>query len=385
MILLRVSLFFIFLLILPDWYIYKTYIKPKHKKISGFWYWIPSIILLIALAVFLFLNPLSQKAFSYYLIITLCIAVPKTVFTICNLLLKGIKKLIRLPLFEGFISFFIAIATFGYLLFGVTKGKEYFQIKEVSFFSPQLPEAFDGYRILQISDLHTGSWKGNKQAIQKAITLCNAQHADLAVFTGDLVNSRADEVLEFMPILSQLHAKDGVFSILGNHDYATYTKWENEEARLRNIDSLLVREKQMGWQMLLNDNYILHRGNDSIALIGVENSGNPPFPDKADLPKALTGTDNMFKILLSHDPTHWRRNILPETDIQLTLSGHTHDMQISLWGFSISQFIYPEHNGMYLEKGRGLYVNIGLGYVLFPMRLGAWPEITIITLHKQLN
>ena len=284
MILLRVSLFFIFLLILPDWYIYKTYIKPKHKKISGFWYWIPSIILLIALAVFLFLNPLSQKAFSYYLIITLCIAVPKTVFTICNLLLKGIKKLIRLPLFEGFISFLIAIATFGYLLFGVTKGKEYFQIKEVSFFSPQLPEAFDGYRILQISDLHTGSWKGNKQAIQKAITLCNAQHADLAVFTGDLVNSRADEVLEFMPILSQLHAKDGVFSILGNHDYATYTKWENEEARLRNIDSLLVREKQMGWQMLLNDNYILHRGNDSIALIGVENSGNPPFPDKADLP-----------------------------------------------------------------------------------------------------
>ena len=232
MILLRVSLFFIFLLILPDWYIYKTYIKPKHKKISGFWYWIPSIILLIALAVFLFLNPLSQKAFSYYLIITLCIAVPKTVFTICNLLLKGIKKLIRLPLFEGFISFLIAIATFGYLLFGVTKGKEYFQIKEVSFFSPQLPEAFDGYRILQISDLHTGSWKGNKQAIQKAITLCNAQHADLAVFTGDLVNSRADEVLEFMPILSQLHAKDGVFSILGNHDYATYTKWENEEARL---------------------------------------------------------------------------------------------------------------------------------------------------------
>ena len=169
MILLRVSLFFIFLLILPDWYIYKTYIKPKHKKISGFWYWIPSIILLIALAVFLFLNPLSQKAFSYYLIITLCIAVPKTVFTICNLLLKGIKKLIRLPLFEGFISFLIAIATFGYLLFGVTKGKEYFQVKEVSFFSPQLPEAFDGYRILQISDLHTGSWKGNKQAIQKAI------------------------------------------------------------------------------------------------------------------------------------------------------------------------------------------------------------------------
>lgn len=138
----------------------------------------------------------------------------------------------------------------------------------------------------------------------------------------------------------------------------------------------------MGWDVLLNEHRILRRGNDSIALVGVENSGNPPFPDYADLPRALKGTEGLFKVLLSHDPTHWRRSVLPETDIQLMLSGHTHDMQVSVFGFSASQFVYPEHRGMYLEEGRGLYVNVGLGFVLFPFRLGSWPEITVITLRR---
>ena len=139
----------------------------------------------------------------------------------------------------------------------------------------------------------------------------------------------------------------------------------------------------MGWDLLLNERRILRRGNDSIALAGVENSGNPPFPDKADMPRALKGTEGMFKVLLSHDPTHWRRSVLRDTDIQLMLAGHTHDMQISVFGFSASRFIYPEHRGMYLEGKRGLYVNIGLGFVLFPFRLGSWPEITVITLKKE--
>lgn len=134
-----------------------------------------------------------------------------------------------------------------------------------------------------------------------------------------------------------------------------------------------------------NDHRIIYKGTDSIAIVGVENSGKPPFPDRGNLPKALQGTDGMFKVLLSHDPTHWRRKVLPDTSVQLTLSGHTHDMQISLFGFSVSKFIYPEHRGLYLEGNRGLYVNIGLGYVLFPMRLGAWPEITVLTLKKEIT
>ncbi|MDE6181108.1 MAG: metallophosphoesterase, partial [Phocaeicola sp.] len=134
--------------------------------------------------------------------------------------------------------------------------------------------------------------------------------------------------------------------------------------------------------LLNNDHVILYHNNDSIALVGVENSGNPPFPDYANLSKALKGTEGMYKILMSHDPTHWHREVLPKTDVQLMLSGHTHEMQFSMFGFSPARFVYPEHNGLYQEGKQSLFVNIGLGHLMFPMRMGAWPEITVITLHK---
>ena len=380
MILLRVSLFFIVLLLLPDWYIYKVYIKYIQHKWQKRLYWLPTVLLLMVLLVFIVAHDSLHDAFGIYLIVTLCVAVPKLVFVLCDILMKVLRKFLRIPLFGKTVS---SVVTLAYLLFGAIKGKEYFQVKQVVFSSPDLPESFDGYRILQLSDIHAGSWKGNAEALRRAVEICNAQHPDLAVFTGDLVNSRADEIKEFMPVLSKLRAKDGVFSVLGNHDYATYVQWDSEADRLANIDTLLARQEQMGWKMLMNDHQILHRGNDSIALIGVENSGKPPFPDCGDLPRAQKGTESMFRVLLSHDPTHWRRSVLPDTDIQLMLAGHTHDMQINLFGFSFSQFIYPEHKGLYLEGQRGLYVNIGLGYVLFPMRLGAWPEITVITLRRK--
>ena len=383
MILLRVSLFFIVLLLLPDWYIYKVYIKYIQHKWQKRLYWLPTVLLLMVLLVFIVAHDSLHDAFGIYLIVTLCVAVPKLVFVLCDILMKVLRKFLRIPLFGKTVSSVVAIVTLAYLLFGAIKGKEYFQVKQVVFSSPDLPESFDGYRILQLSDIHAGSWKGNAEALRRAVEICNAQHPDLAVFTGDLVNSRADEIKEFMPVLSKLRAKDGVFSVLGNHDYATYVQWDSEADRLANIDTLLARQEQMGWKMLMNDHQILHRGNDSIALIGVENSGKPPFPDCGDLPRAQKGTERMFRVLLSHDPTHWRRSVLPDTDIQLMLAGHTHDMQINLFGFSFSQFIYPEHKGLYLEGQRGLYVNIGLGYVLFPMRLGAWPEIAVITLRRK--
>ncbi|MDD6892061.1 MAG: metallophosphoesterase, partial [Bacteroidales bacterium] len=199
-------------------------------------------------------------------------------------------------------------------------------------------------------------------------------------FTGDLVNSRATELAPFLTALSQLQAPDGVYSVLGNHDYGTYARWSSPREQAANLDTLKRLERQLGWRLLLNEHHCLHRGSDSIVVAGVENSGRPPFPDRGDLRRALQGTNGRFRILLSHDPTHWRREVLPRTDVQLTLSGHTHDMQVSLFGFSVSRWIYPEHRGLYLEGGRALYVNIGLGYVLFPLRLGAWPEITVITL-----
>lgn len=374
---------FLLLLLLPDWYIYKVYVRGAQRKWIKRLYWLPTVLLLLVLLVFLIINENFGHYFGVYLVVTLCIAVPKLVYVLSSLLLRGVGKLFRCAVPHGMISLIPALAVFCYIYYGGTKGKENFRVNEVTFVSPDLPDAFNGYRILQISDIHSGSWERNQEALQDAIRLCNEQHPDLAVFTGDLVNSRADEMKDLMPVFSQLKAKDGVYSILGNHDYATYTHWNSEVERLANVDTLISRENRMGWQMLLNENRIIRRGNDSIALVGVENSGNPPFPDLGDLPKALRGTDGMFKVLLSHDPTHWRREVLPQTDIQLMLAGHTHEMQVSVFGFSPSQFIYPEHCGMYLEGKRGLYVNIGLGYVLFPMRLGAWPEITVITLQKE--
>lgn len=383
MILLRVLIIFLVLLLLPDWYIWRTYVTRMKNRTARQLFWLPSVILLLGLVVCMMAREALQDSLGIYLVVILCVAVPKAVFSLFSLLLRGTGKLFRLHMPYGWISLLPALGVLGYLLFGAIKGKEHFQVKEVTFTSPDLPDAFDGYRILQLSDIHSGSWKGNAEAIRKAVDICNGLDADLIAFTGDLVNSRASELPEFMSVLSRLKAKDGVFSIVGNHDYGTYVHWDSEADRQANFRKLIEEERQMGWDILLNENRILHRKNDSIALVGVENSGNPPFPDYADMPKALKGTEGMFKVLLSHDPTHWRRSVLPDTDIQLMLAGHTHDMQVSVLGFSASQFIYPEHRGMYLEGDRGLYVNIGLGFVLFPFRLGAWPEITVITLKQK--
>lgn len=383
MILLRVAIFFLLMLLLPDWYIHRVYIRYKKYKLYSRLLWWPTIGLLLLLAIFIALHDSLHDYFGIYLIVTLCFCIPKLTFVLFSLILRGINKISGLKIPHAAISTLPALVMLGYILFGAIKGKENFKVREVTFTSANLPEEFDGYRVMQLSDIHSGSWKGNPEALKKAIDLCNRQNADLALFTGDLVNSRSDELLEFTEIFSELKAKDGVYSVLGNHDYGTYVKWNSEADRIANIDSLIARENRMGWRMLNNNHTIIRRGNDSIAVIGVENSGRPPFPDYARLKEASADTEGMFQILMSHDPTHWRRQVLPESDIELTLSGHTHDMQITFFGLSVSSFIYPEHNGMYMEGERGLYVNIGLGHVLFPMRLGAWPEIAVITLKKK--
>ena len=383
MILLRVAIFFLLMLLLPDWYIHRIYIRCKKSKLYNRLLWWPTIGLLLMLALFIALHDSLHDYFGIFLIVTLCFCIPKLTFVLFSLALRGINKVAGMKIPHAAISALPALAMLGYILFGAIKGKENFKVREVTFTSANLPEEFDGYRVLQLSDIHSGSWKGNPEALKRAIDICNSQNADLALFTGDLVNSRSDELIEFMNIFSELKAKDGVYSVLGNHDYGTYVKWDSEADRITNIDSLISRENRMGWKMLNNSRTIIRKGNDSIAVIGVENSGRPPFPDYARLKEASAGTEGMFQILMSHDPTHWRREVLPKSDIELTLSGHTHDMQITFFGLSVSSFIYPEHNGMYMEGDRGLYVNIGLGHVLFPMRLGAWPEITVITLKKK--
>lgn len=369
-------LFFIVLMALPDWYIYRHYIRHWKNKWMRLSYWIPSVSLLTAMGYIFggFAPESSLSALGVFLVVFLCINVPKALFSILMPLVK--KTAIGLG---------IALLTMAYLIFGATEGKRYFQVKETTIESKDVPQAFDGYRIVQLSDMHVGSWNGDTQAMEKAVSMINDLHPDLIVFTGDLVNNLASELDNFIPVFSKLKAKDGVYSVLGNHDYSTYVHWENPEDQKEELVRLKQKQAEMGWTMLNNRHVKLYHQNDSIALIGVENSGHPPFPDYAKLSEAMQGTEGMFQILLSHDPTHWRREVLPQTDIQLMLAGHTHAMQTKIFGFTPAQFIYEENDGLYQEGEQMLYVNIGLGHLLYPMRLGAWPEITLLTLKKKSN
>ena len=366
-------LFFIVLMALPDWYIYRHYIRHWKNKWMRLSYWIPSVSLLVAMGYIFggFAPESSLSALGVFLVVFLCINVPKALFSILMPLVK--KTAIGLG---------IALLTMAYLIFGATEGKRYFQVKKTTIESKDVPQGFDGYRIVQLSDMHVGSWNGNTQAMEKAVSIINDLQPDLIVFTGDLVNNLASELDNFIPVFSKLKAKDGVYSVLGNHDYSTYIHWENPEDQKEELVRLKQKQAEMGWTMLNNRHVKLYNQNDSIALIGVENSGRPPFPDYAKLSEAMQGTEGMFQILLSHDPTHWRREVLPQTDIELMLAGHTHAMQTKIFGFTPAQFIYEENDGLYQEGEQMLYVNIGLGHLLYPMRLGAWPEITLLTLRK---
>ena len=366
-------LFFIVLMALPDWYIYRHYIRHWKNKWMRLSYWIPSVSLLVAMGYIFggFAPESSLSALGVFLMVFLCINVPKALFSILMPLVK--KTAIGLT---------IALLAMAYLIFGATEGKRYFQVKETTIESKDVPQGFDGYRIVQLSDMHVGSWNGNTQAMEKAVSIINDLQPDLIVFTGDLVNNLASELDNFIPVFSKLKAKDGVYSVLGNHDYSTYIHWENPEDQKEELVRLKQKQAEMGWTMLNNRHIKLYNQNDSIALIGVENSGRPPFPDYAKLSEAMQGTEGMFQILLSHDPTHWRREVLPQTDIELMLAGHTHAMQTKIFGFTPAQFIYEENDGLYQEGEQMLYVNIGLGHLLYPMRLGAWPEITLLTLRK---
>ena len=369
--LLLLFLFFIVLMGLPDWYIYRRYVSRWKQVWMRRLYWLPSTLLLIGMFITFGTyepRPEAMNRLSLLLIVFLCINVPKAIFALLS------------PLCKSHIGLAIALFTMAYLVFGATEGKQHFQVKEVTIESEALPRGFDGYRIVQLSDIHTGSWGNDTAPMLKAANIINRLQPDLIVFTGDLVNNLASELDAFIPVFSQLKAKHGVYSVLGNHDYSTYIKWDTPQQQEAQLDSLKAKQARMGWILLNNRHVKLHQQNDSIALIGVENSGRPPFPDHARLSEAMTGTAGMFQILLSHDPSHWRREVLPKTDIQLMLAGHTHAMQTRIFGFTPAQFVYPENDGLYQEGEQMLYVNIGLGHLLYPMRLGAWPEITLLTL-----
>ncbi|HEX8327375.1 MAG TPA: metallophosphoesterase [Hymenobacter sp.] len=279
-----------------------------------------------------------------------------------------------------------AIPFFG-LLWGMVKGGTDYQVRRVTLKFPNLPPAFDGFKVIQISDLHTGSFNST-EPLQRAVAMINQQGADLVLMTGDLVNNRATEVEPHMPALAQIKSELPIFSSLGNHDYGDYVQWGSAAEKRANLERLMQNHAKMGWTLLNDTSHVIERGGDKISVLGVQNwSSHANFPKHGNLPKAHAESgDAPFKILLSHDPSHWEAQVLNYPDIDLTLSGHTHGMQfgVNLPGLKWSpvSYVYKQWAGLYEQGRQKLYVNVGLGFLGYPGRVGFLPEITLFELRR---
>lgn len=266
-------------------------------------------------------------------------------------------------------------------LYGTLVERNRFRVKRTEIVSQTLPSSFDGYRIVHISDMHLMSFAGRERALERAVGKINALEPDLIAFTGDLVTLGPEELDGLQDILSAMKARDGVYAVLGNHDYSEYRRHDSQQTKRESLEVLKRRIREMGWQLLLNENHSIVRGEDKLSVIGVENiSGNRSFRTYGNFQQARIGADGAYKILLSHDPSHWRAEVVGKSDVDLTLSGHTHAMQISLLGWSPSSLMYDEYRGLYSQGEQYLYVNTGLGQTAVNARFGATPEITLITL-----
>lgn len=284
----------------------------------------------------------------------------------------------------------VGLAVCGAMWWGALYGRFQTAVREVIVEVPGLPRAFEGLRIVQISDLHLGTYGGDIAFVEKVVAEVDSLRPDIVVFTGDMVNRNSREMLPFVDVLSKIKATGGVYAILGNHDYGDYTDWPSAEAKQANMEVLYGAYKDAGWRLLRNETAWVVSGTDSLAIIGVENVGDPPFPTYGDLRAAYRSIgDSLPKILLTHNPAHWTSDICgnDRMNIALTLTGHTHAMQIELLGLSPAAWRYPTWGGYYMDESHRhpMYVNIGLGTVGFPARIGATPEITLITLARKKN
>tara|TARA_R100000935_G_scaffold36196_1_gene57143 strand:+ start:282074 stop:283291 length:1218 start_codon:yes stop_codon:yes gene_type:complete len=291
--------------------------------------------------------------------------------------------------FISSIALGVAAIPFASLLYGMIQGKYNYKVLKYALEFDDLPEAFDGYTLTQISDVHSGSFD-NKEKIAYGIDLINEQKSDLILFTGDLVNNVAEEMQPWKELFGSLTAKDGVYSVLGNHDYGDYVSWNSKEEQAKNLLDLKALQAAMGWRLLLNENVTLERNGETLKLIGVENWGAGGFKKAGDLNKACEGiAQSDFKILMSHDPSHWQEEVKAhDKNIHLTLSGHTHGMQFGIeipgwFKWSPVKYRYENWAGVYEEFGRYINVNRGFGYLGYPGRVGIWPEVTVITLKKK--
>lgn len=285
----------------------------------------------------------------------------------------------------GWTALSLALIVCGSLVYGHYLGRFATEVNQIEYVSKDLPKSFDGYRVVHISDLHVDSFEDTADLL-RIVEKINEQKPDLILFTGDMTTGSIDGIHQHEETLKQLHAKDGVMSVLGNHDFFIYDRqYRSNTERCAAADQLTSYERDvLGWNVLRNASITLHRGNDSIAIAGVDNiNGGQGFRtiQKGDLSKAMTGLDGIFTILMTHDPSHWMAEVLPESHVQITLSGHTHAAQVRLFGWSLANLSFNECDGRYDHNGRTLYVNSGIGCTA-PFRIGCPAEITVITLRK---
>ncbi len=387
--------------ILIDIYIYRSI--PKTKRALPRLIYCISAILTLGLLIVVFMLPKRDtdtelRPVMWLLYTWTSIYISKYIYGLF-LAISSIPRLYghkRWPVYK-YVGLPAAIICFGTMWWGVLYGRYDIAVSEITVNSKRLPASFDGIKIAQFSDAHVGTWGQDTTFVTNLVNKINALNPDIIVFTGDIVNRKTDEILPFVNILKRLKAPLGVYSVMGNHDYGDYTDWPDEQAHAADTRQLRAIHTGMGWNLLCNTHkFIYSAQGDSIAMIGVENWGEPPFKQYGDLKKAYPTAnkigDNNFKILLSHNPMHWHNEVREYTDIDLTLSGHTHAMQVLIGGigtgFTPSSWRYPEWGGLYTHEGadgsvRNLYVNIGCGEVAIPARIGASPEITLITLHSK--
>lgn len=283
----------------------------------------------------------------------------------------------------------VAAIPFFSLIYGMVKGAYKYQVKRIPLVLKNLPKSFEGLKLVQISDIHSGSFY-DKEAVMKGIQMILDLKPDMVFFTGDLVNNEAPEIKDYMDVFSKIQAPLGVYSVLGNHDYGDYKLWESEEAKKQNLKDLMRHHAEMGWRLLMDEHVVVEKGGESMAIIGIQNWGaKGRFPKYGNLTKAYKGSENQpVKLLLSHDPSHWEAEVVPKfPDIDAMFAGHTHGMQfgIEIPGLKWSpvQYMYKQWAGLYENKDQKLYVNRGFGFIGYPGRVGIWPEITLFTLQKE--
>lgn len=354
---------------LPDFWLWHIGVSEWPLLLAILW-WVPSLLLVLA-------EVGLQMGFFHKLSV-------RVLFT--TILFSAFPKVVFI-LFDAFLPWFFALipalGVMGWFAFGFIEGWKRLELKHITFTSPDLPPYFDGYRLVQITDFHLGSFPPGNDFVQKVVDATNNEEPDMILFTGDLVNNQASEVEPYLETLAQLHASDGIYSIWGNHDYCEYGNNHSIGALKRNRRMLYGYQERLGWHQLMNEHHVVSHGMASIAVIGVENPGQPPFTNRSNLKKAMKGVNpDMFKILLSHDPHHWRREVVGKK-IQLTLAGHTHAGQLKIGKWTPARMAFKEWGGAYRIGEQMLYVSSGIGGS-FPFRLGAWPELTVITLKRDI-